>query len=124
MPYAEFSPDDEELVRGNPNLEATTSMNFDLMYENYFENIGIVSGGIFYKDLDNFIYEQRVEGFNDAQFGNDLEYTTFQNGGTAEIYGLRSCRYNVKSGKVWGYTLTTHTRNQAPRVFKAEKQTI
>ncbi len=70
------------------NLEATTSMNFDLMYENYFENIGIVSGGIFYKDLDNFIYEQRVEGFNDPQFGNDLEYTTFQNGGTAEIYGL------------------------------------
>ena len=55
MPYAEFSPDDEELVRGNPDLEPTTSMNFDLMYENYFENIGIVSGGVFYKDIDKFI---------------------------------------------------------------------
>lgn len=88
VPYAEFSPDDEELVRGNPNLEATTSTNFDLMYENYFQNIGIVSGGLFYKDLDNFIYAQVQEGFNDPQFGNDLEFTTFQNGGTAEIYGL------------------------------------
>ncbi|OEK05023.1 TonB-dependent receptor [Roseivirga misakiensis] len=88
VPYAEFSPDDEELVRGNPNLEAATSTNFDLMYENYFQNIGIVSGGVFYKDVDNFIYEQVQEGFNDPQFGNDLEFTTFQNGGTAEIYGL------------------------------------
>lgn len=88
VPYAEFSPDDEELVRGNPNLEAATAMNFDLMYENYFQNIGIVSGGLFYKDIDNFIYEQVVEGFNDPQFGNDLEFTTFENGGTAEVYGL------------------------------------
>ncbi len=88
VPYAEFSPDDEELVRGNPNLEAATSTNFDVMYENYFQNIGIVSGGFFYKDIDNFIYEQVQEGFNDPQFGNDLEFTTFENGGTAEIYGF------------------------------------
>jgi len=88
VPYAEFSPDDEELVRGNPNLEAATSTNFDLMYENYFRNIGIVSGGFFYKDIDNFIYAQVQEGFNDPQFGNDLEFTTFENGGTAEVYGF------------------------------------
>lgn len=88
VPYAEFSPDDQELSRGNPDLEATTSMNFDLMFENYFQNIGLVSGGAFYKDIDNFIYERRVEGFNDPQFGNDLQFSTFQNGGTAEIYGL------------------------------------
>jgi TonB-dependent receptor len=88
VPYAEFSPDDEELTRGNPNLKATTSTNFDLMYENYFQNIGLVSGGVFYKDVDKFVYQQRTEGFNDPQFGSDLQYTTFQNGGTAEIYGL------------------------------------
>lgn len=88
VPYAEFSPDDEELVRGNPDLEPTTSMNFDLMYENYFENIGIVSGGVFYKDIDKFIYERVIEGYVDPSFGNDLEFTTFENGGTAEIYGL------------------------------------
>ncbi|WP_420387087.1 TonB-dependent receptor [Roseivirga sp.] len=88
VPYAEFSPDDEELVRGNPELEPTTSMNFDLMYENYFENIGIVSGGVFYKDLDKFIYERVIEDYTDPAFGTNLEYTTFENGGTAEIYGL------------------------------------
>ncbi|WP_305982866.1 TonB-dependent receptor [Roseivirga thermotolerans] len=88
VPYAEFSPDDQELVRGNPTLKATTSMNFDLMFENYFENIGIISGGVFYKDVDHFIYERVIEGYNDPEFGNDLEYTTFENGGTAEIYGV------------------------------------
>ena len=88
VPYAEFSPDDEELVRGNPALEATTASNLDLMFENYFKNVGIVSGGVFYKNLDNFIYEQVSEGFSDPQFGNNLEFTTFENGGTAEIYGL------------------------------------
>lgn len=88
VPYAEFSPDDEELVRGNPNLEPTTSMNFDLMYENYFENIGLVSGGAFYKDIDSFIYERVIEDYTDPDFGNNLEYTTFENGGTAEVYGV------------------------------------
>ena len=88
VPYAEFSPDDEELVRGNPALEATTSTNFDLMYENYFKNVGIVSGGVFYKDLDKFIYGQVRENFTDPDFGPDLEYTTFENGGSAEILGF------------------------------------
>ncbi|WP_268125601.1 TonB-dependent receptor [Roseivirga pacifica] len=88
VPYAEFSPDDEELVRGNPNLEPTTSMNFDIMYENYFQNIGLVSGGVFYKDIDSFIYERVIEDYTDPDFGNNLEYTTFENGGTAEVYGL------------------------------------
>lgn len=88
VPYAEFSPDDEELVRGNPNLEPTTSMNFDLIFENYFDNIGIVSGGVFYKDVDKFVYSRVIEGFTDPQFGPDLEFETFENGGQAEIYGL------------------------------------
>jgi TonB-dependent receptor len=88
VPYAEFSPDDEELVRGNPDLEPTTSMNFDLMFENYFDNIGILSGGAFYKDVDKFVYSRVIEGYTDSQFGPDLEFETFENGGRAEIYGL------------------------------------
>lgn len=88
VPYAEYSPDDQELTRGNPDLDPTTSMNFDLMYENYFENIGIVSGGVFYKDIDKFIYERVIEDYTDPTLGPDLEFTTFANGGTAEIYGL------------------------------------
>jgi len=88
VPYAEFVQEDDELTRGNPDLDPTTSMNFDLMYEHYFTNVGVISAGAFYKDVDDFIYERVIEDFTDPQYGPDLEFTTFLNGGTAEIYGL------------------------------------
>src|SRR5690606_23367817 len=55
-PYVNVIPADSEIAAGNPNLKATYATNFDVMAENYFENIGIVSAGAFYKNLDNFIY--------------------------------------------------------------------
>lgn len=90
VPYAEFSPDDEELARGNPNLKATTAMNFDFMAERYFSNVGILSGGAFYKDIDDFIYTITTQGFNDPVFGSNLEYSRPENGGTAAVYGLEA----------------------------------
>ncbi len=90
VPYAEFSPGDQELARGNPDLEATTAMNFDLMAEKYFKSVGLISGGLFYKDVDNFIYGQTTQNYSDPQFGNDLEYSFPRNGGTASIYGFEA----------------------------------
>uniref|UniRef100_UPI00404A588C TonB-dependent receptor n=1 Tax=Fulvivirga sp. TaxID=1931237 RepID=UPI00404A588C len=90
VPYAEFSPGDQELARGNPDLEATTAMNFDLMAEKYFSTVGLISGGLFYKDVDNFIYGQTVQNYADPQFGTDLEYSFPRNGGTASVYGFEA----------------------------------
>jgi TonB-dependent receptor len=88
VPYAEFSPQDQELARGNPDLLATTAMNFDLMAERYFNTIGLVSLGGFYKNLDNFIYVQTQQNFSDPQFGDDLEFTRPLNGGAATVAGF------------------------------------
>jgi TonB-dependent receptor len=88
VPYAEFSPSDQELARGNPDLKATTAMNFDLMGERYFENIGLISLGGFYKNLDNFIYSQTIQNFSDPQFGSDLQYSLPRNGGQATVAGF------------------------------------
>ncbi len=90
VPYAEFSPDDEELARGNPNLRATTSMNFDFMAERYYSSVGILSAGAFYKDIDDFIYTITTQGYNDPVFGSNLEYSRPENGGTASVYGLEA----------------------------------
>ncbi|GAB2493480.1 TonB-dependent receptor [Algoriphagus taiwanensis] len=90
VPYAAFSPEDEELERGNPNLKAATSMNFDLMAERYYENVGLISGGAFYKDIDDFVYTITTQGFTDPQFGSDLQYSRPENGGTATVYGLEA----------------------------------
>jgi len=88
VPFANFIREDDELERGNPDLKATTSMNFDLMAENYFSNIGIVSAGIFYKDVDNFIYSSTIRDYTDPVFGPGLEFSTSLNGGTADVYGF------------------------------------
>ncbi|MFV0248679.1 MAG: TonB-dependent receptor [Tenacibaculum sp.] len=42
--------------RGNIKLKPTYSNNFDLIAEYFFDNIGILSGGAFYKSLENVIF--------------------------------------------------------------------
>lgn len=46
---------------GNPFLKPVESINLDLSLEYYFADDGFVSGGIFYKDLSNFISVQGVD---------------------------------------------------------------
>ena len=58
VPYLRVFPEDEELSRGNPILKPTTAYNVDLMGEHYFQGIGILSGGLFYKSLSNTIYDR------------------------------------------------------------------
>ncbi|EMS35370.1 TonB-dependent receptor [Mariniradius saccharolyticus AK6] len=90
VPYAIFSPDNQTLQRGNPNLVPTTSMNFDLMYEHYYKSVGVFSAGGFYKDVDNFIYQKTQLNINDPDFGQLLESTRPENGGTANVYGFET----------------------------------
>lgn len=90
VPYANFSPQDLELQRGNPELKASTSMNFDFMAEKYYENVGLISVGAFSKSINNFIYTQTLQNFSDPQFGSDLQYTLPRNGGSATVYGAEA----------------------------------
>ena len=81
--------EDEEIQVGNPELDATTSMNFDLMAEHYFKSVGLISGGLFYKDIQDFTFTSITE-ISDNRFGEDaLGYNLFQplNGDAASILG-------------------------------------
>lgn len=86
VPYREIE-DGVELSIGNPELGATTSMNLDLMAEHYFGNVGVVSGGLFYKDISDFIVNQ---SFNNYTFeGREWEsFTQPINGGNASLFGF------------------------------------
>lgn len=87
VPFRAIERQDNEIAIGNPNLNATTSMNFDFMFEKYFKTIGIVSGGLFYKEITDFIVSERREDFL-------FEGTTWDsyrqpiNGGNASIFGF------------------------------------
>lgn len=90
VPFAIFSPENQSLQRGNPNLVPTTSMNFDLMFENYYKSVGVFTAGGFYKDVDNFIYQSTQLNVLDPQFGQLIELTRPENGGTANVYGFET----------------------------------
>lgn len=45
---------------GNPDLEPYTSDEFDLSAEWYFNDIGMVAAGVFYKDIDGFVVSERL----------------------------------------------------------------
>lgn len=44
------------ITRGNPDLKPTFSHNIDVMGEYYFNNIGILSGGVFYKKISDIVF--------------------------------------------------------------------
>ncbi|WP_205692197.1 TonB-dependent receptor [Cellulophaga sp. Z1A5H] len=89
VPSVDIVSGDDEIILGNPSLEATTSMNFDIMAEHYFESVGLLSGGVFYKDLDNFIYTFVGETTDDVYGEETTGYEVYQplNGEGATILG-------------------------------------
>jgi TonB-dependent receptor len=62
--------DEEDIVIGNPDLDPTTSTNFDLLLEHYDRRIGIISAGVFFKSLNDPIFpftEENELGGNTVQ---------------------------------------------------------
>lgn len=81
VPFREINNEDEEIYLGNSALDPTTSMNFDFMAERYFESIGILSGGLFYKNINDFIYTFQYEDSNGYEVYQPL------NGDDASVFG-------------------------------------
>jgi TonB-dependent receptor len=74
-----------QVTQGNPGLKPLEAVNWDLSVERYLPSLGVVSAGVFYKDIKNFTYQRLIPG-GDAATGYDL--TTFVNGDTGHIAGL------------------------------------
>ena len=77
--------EDEEIETGNPDLDPFESWNFDASIEFYTQNLGVFSAAVFYKSIDNYVFDLASE-LEDPETGFDL--ITYLNGESAEIYGL------------------------------------
>jgi len=89
VPYREISLDDNELATGNPNLKRTRSMNLDLMAERYFESAGLLSAGVFYKDISDFIFNFTQFNEIDPVSGNTFsQISRPENGASASLVGF------------------------------------
>ena len=53
---------EREAEVGNPELQPYEAQNFDLSIEYYPGDIGVLSAGYFYKDIDNFVVYADVAG--------------------------------------------------------------
>lgn len=76
--------DDDDVERGNPDLDPYQSMNFDVSARYYLPNLGMIQMAGFYKDIEDFIFEQTIQ--DASPYGGDL--TTYNNGKSGEIYGI------------------------------------
>jgi TonB-dependent receptor len=85
-PSAMLNPDKKEIDAGNPNLKPTQSRSYDLLFEHFFSSVGVISGGLFYKDLKDPIYPGSASTIHGGPHDGFLLVQPV-NGPKAKIYG-------------------------------------
>ena len=94
IPRTSVNLDNSTVVTSNPSLEPQRARNFDVSAEYYFEPAGLLSVGVFQKEIRKFIYTSTsgtVPSGADNGFNGDYAgflITTQFNGGYAKVKGL------------------------------------
>ena len=114
-PFQLINDEDFEITRGNPNLVPTTSWNYDLLFEHYMTSVGLVSGGLFYKQLENNIF---LSTFPEEINGEEYDVTQPVNGESASLYGAEVAyqnRWGSGFGIYFNYTYANSNANYTTR---------
>lgn len=94
-PHASIHEDDREIERGNPDLKPYESMNWDAMLDWYPAESSVVSLGLFYKDIDNYVVD--VTDNNVAAY-QGYDVTTPTNSDDATIKGAEfNAQYTIEN---------------------------
>jgi len=98
VPCIHYNITEEEAYFGNSFLRPTTAHNFDLDAEYYFKSVGLVSLGLFYKNVQDVVVEERWKSTSDPNIPDGLlnedgdpvkyEITKPINGFDADLYGV------------------------------------
>ncbi len=86
MPYSFADLDEGEVVRGNASLDPAISKNVDILAEHFFKGIGILSGGVFFKQIDDFNFRTSYDEVGGPFDGFEVEQ--YVNGGSADLVGV------------------------------------
>lgn len=104
--------DPGEFEQGNPDLDPYEAMNWDASYQYYSEDYGVFGVAVFYKDIENFIYEQEFTGAAaDAIRSSATVVETFENGDSGDILGLElsySKQFTALPGAFSGLSLSSN----------------
>lgn len=119
---------DNEAVVGNPDLAPTFSWNFDLLAEHYFNNVGVVAAGVFYKDITDAIFDANTQGTIDGVVFNRI--TRPENASDAWLFGFEigiQRRLNFLPGFASGFGVDlnyTYTDSEVQVPGRDQKQQL
>jgi TonB-dependent receptor len=91
VPYRAQDDSALTVALGNADLRPTKSWNADLMAEHYFKSVGMISAGVFYKDLTDYIYTYTLQ---QQISGSQYLVTEPLNGDAATLVGLEIALQN------------------------------
>lgn len=119
LPYRQ--EDIDEVTFGNPDLVFPESFNIDLLAEKYIPDNGLLSGGLFFKRVDNFVFYYKRFVHLDSNFSRSglKEVTMANNGLQAYVWGAEvNGNFKFKFlGKGWSnfglFTNYTYTYSEA-----------
>ncbi|MBP2833675.1 TonB-dependent receptor [Aquimarina sp. U1-2] len=92
VPFVDFDVDANRLILGNSELTPAEALNIDLMFEHYFQDVGVFSIGGFYKKIDDFQFDRIDNSLTEDAPGFPgtvgFEFRQKQNGETATVAGI------------------------------------
>jgi iron complex outermembrane receptor protein len=120
-------PNDQYWIKGNVGLKPYTANQFDVAFEWYFADASLLSAGLFYKDVSNFVtFSDRAGTLADTGFGGALrpeeiacDCWTIQeksNNTEGEILGLElQAQYDFGNGfgTIGNYTYTDSSADES-----------
>ncbi|MEO0731745.1 MAG: TonB-dependent receptor, partial [Bacteroidota bacterium] len=132
VPSFQVDLEGEELSTGNPDLRPPSSTNLDLMFERYLGTVGILSGGLFYKRIEDFRFVRNLsiitgEEFDGAERYLDFEAEIADNGEEATVFGIElNAQTNLKflPGALSGLGLYLNYTYTTSDAFTAERTDI
>lgn len=87
VPKQGVSQDLERVTLGNPELKPAYAHNVDLLFEQYLSNVGLISGGVFYKHISDFQYLSEGILDNPGEKYDGWQVVQNKNGKAAKVYG-------------------------------------
>ncbi|TVP44527.1 MAG: TonB-dependent receptor [Gemmatimonadales bacterium] len=87
-PFQRVNHDDGTIERGNPALLPSRVMSVDLLAERFFQDVGLLSVGVFFKRINDFTYRRTFTETRGDFAG--FEVRMRENGATADVAGVEA----------------------------------
>jgi TonB-dependent receptor len=78
------------LTSGNPDLKPQHAWNYDLLVEHFFPSVGVISGGVFYKQISDVILTRQFTYNGPVTELVGFQGTRPENGGSGHLVGAEA----------------------------------